>query len=382
MSHHEDQHASMYPEPNHVPQQRLKVLGERVAQSIADTTPEAANHFVDAVIRTAIDTFVSNRGHVAQSVRQLAPLALQVGIREATESADHTRLEDAFKVANAAVQRGLPLVVGDMITRDALQHLRQDLVRYISQLYRIARNGYERTSKVVAMSQEERLTLLRAAIFNGATVVDIEQVAAVAGFNAKGRYWPLIAVHGELSESTRNLNDVLVSSDGSKALVPESREIREDAGAKATQVVYGPPTTLRGAHEAVVLASKAAALLHNDVASDQRRVVPVDDLLSELLVRGNPLLTDLLVRKHLAVMEELPVRRRLELSEMLLLSLERGIPLNRVARDLGIASQTAHNRMKSLRQLLGDKLDDADQRLELIVALRVARERWAGMPSS
>lgn len=316
------------------------------------------------------------RGDVPGAARQVAPLFHQVGIREAHRRTDSLRLEQSFKLASIAVQRGLPLVVGDLVTRDSLRKLRQDLAAYMNQLFRIARAGFDRTMRVAAMSQDDRLAELRAVAFRGASSHDADQLAIAVGLDPTLLFTPIVAVHSALPDSIRAHPHALVDDNAMQALIPDSWDLKMVAQAVQTQVVLGPPATLRKAYEGVVLTGNAATILRDGAVLDTRAIVPSTDLLGELLVRGNPLLAELLVKKHLWSMEVLPLSRRMALSEMLLLSLERGLPLNRVARDLGVASQTAHNRMKSLRQLLGDKLDDADQRLELIVALRSARIRW------
>jgi DNA-binding PucR family transcriptional regulator len=45
-----------------------------------------------------------------------------------------------------------------------------------------------------------------------------------------------------------------------------------------------------------------------------------------------------------------------------------------MADRLGVHVQTVRYRLKTLRELLGDALDDPDERFELALALRVTRD--------
>lgn len=373
-----DSHLADYPEPSHLSRHRLNILCERVSRSVVGSGSDSTVASVSEVIRSSIEAFVTARGDVPRAVKQVAPLLHQVGIREAHRHPESPRLEQSFQLASIAVQRGLPLVVGDLVTRDSLRILRQDLAAYMNQLHRIARTGFDRTIRVAAMCQDERLAELRAVAFRGATSPNTDHLAFAAGLDPKGLFIPIVAVHTKLPDTIRQHPHALIDDNGMQALIPDTWDVNTIAQVVQAQVVLGPPATLAKAYEGVVLTGNAASILRDGAVLDPRSVVPSTDLLGELLVRGNPLLAELLVTKHLGSMEELPLSRRMALSEMLLVSLERGLPLNRVARELGVASQTAHNRMKALRQLLGDKIDDADQRLELIVALRSARNRWTG----
>lgn len=376
MNHVGSPHLADYPEPSRVPRQQLDVLCGRIIGSVVDTSRASRSDLVDQVVRASVEAFVVSQGDMHRAVGQVAPLLYRLGAREAHRRSDCTRLEHSFQTAHVAVQRGLSRVTGGLITNDTLVQLRQDLVIYLGQLRIVACTGYHRTSQVLNMSQEERLAALHAIAFNGAAAQDVDQLTVSAGFDPSQRYVSVIAVHAMLPEAIRNHPHTLVDDTSTQALIPENWNMDIVARALVAQVVLGPPSTLPMAHEGVALARNAAALLREGTVVDGRIIVPSTDLLGELLVRGNRLLTELLVEKHLSEVEKLAPARRLDLGEILLLSLERGVPLNRVARELGLAGQTAHNRMKALRVLFGDKIDDADQRLEMIVALRSALERW------
>jgi DNA-binding NarL/FixJ family response regulator len=365
-----------YPSPASVSRDRLSVLRTQVARSVVDGAADGPGALIGEVISVAIEAFVASRANVAEAVTRVAPLLDKVGCREAHRQPDASRLHHSFKLASVAVQRGLIPVVGDLMAHDALMQLRQDLMVYLAQLHRIAMAGFDRTSRLVSLTPDERLAELRAIVFSGASPRDVDQLAATIGFNPGQRVTPIVSVHHVLPDEILNHPQVLIDDSRTMALLAEEWEPHLSAVAFHGQAVLGPPSTVAQCHEAVALTRNAATLLRDGTVIDARVVVPSIDLLGELLVRGNRLLADLLIDKHLSPLETLAPARRIALAQMLLVSLERGLPLNRIARDLGVAAQTVHNRMNALRSLLGAKLDDADQRLELIVALRAALIRW------
>ncbi|WP_293783433.1 helix-turn-helix domain-containing protein, partial [uncultured Aeromicrobium sp.] len=140
--------------------------------------------------------------------------------------------------------------------------------------------------------------------------------------------------------------------------------------------VLGPAVALDDAAAAVALVRRAAVMLAEGTIEDPRRLVPFQDLLGTMLLTSNPVLNELMIAKHFGTWEQMPAARRVALAEFLQLWLERGQPTNHLARELGIPPQTAHSRMKAVRQLLGEALDDPTQRLELMVALRALLPRW------
>lgn len=369
-------HDAGYPSPASVSRDRLSVLRSQVLRSVVDGAPDQTDEQIAEAISMSIEEFVASGANVAESVTKVAPLLDKIGSREARRRPDAGRLHQSFKMANVAVQRGLVHVVGDLITRDVLLELRQDLASYLAQLHKIAVTGFEQTQRLVSLSPEGQLAELRAIVFAGASPRFIDELATSLGVDLTQRVAPLISIHHELPEQIRNHPQVLVDNSGTMALLAVEWEPHLEHITFRSQAVLGPPSTIARCRDGVALARNAATLLREGTVIDPRPVVPSVDLLGDLLIRGNRLLTELLIDKHLAPLEDLNPARRLVLAEILLLSLERGMPLNRIARDLGIATQTAHNRMNALRLLLGDKLDDGDHRLEMMVALRAAMFRW------
>lgn len=327
-------------------------------------------------VGAAIDAFVLTDGRAGAAAEAVAPLFAQLGEAHARNGGHAAALADLFQAVNVVVQKRLVRILRDPIRRDDLIALRERLIAFQASLRNHVEEGFRRTAAIVAMSDDERRARLSLITFGGHSAAELERLARLAGLDPGSRMLAIASVIAPLPESIRDRRDALASERGTEMLIPESWDLHEFASQLQGQAVAGPPAVLAEAANATNLSRRAADMLRDGSASDGRLLVPYSDLLADLLVGGNLLLTDLIVQKHLAELSGLSPSRRLDLAEMLLHSLERGIPTNQLARDLGIPPQTAHSRMQVLRTMFGDALDDPTQRLELIVALRATLPRW------
>jgi hypothetical protein len=363
-----------------VSRHRLGILSGEIARCVADSATSTPSTRISTAVRASIEAFVSCRGQVDVAAAQVAPLLQDLGAREARHHSDPARLDRSFRLATVAVQRGLSHVMDDGVSSQALRPMREALMAYMAHLHRAARAGFDHATQLMAMTDVERFQALRAIVFRGAPPRDLDEICTMMGLDPAQRYVPIAAVDASLPPAVRDHPEAIVDSASSEALVPETWSHDTLERHLLGQAVVGPPTTVAEAYESITLTRNAAALLRDGSARDTRAIVPATDLLGELLVRGNRLIADLLIDKHLQPLHNVSTNRRLILAETLLLVLERGLPLNQIARELDTAAQTVHNRMRALRALLGAKLDDPTQRLELIVALRAGLDRWRARP--
>jgi hypothetical protein len=109
------------------------------------------------------------------------------------------------------------------------------------------------------------------------------------------------------------------------------------------------------------------------VAPDGRRgaLVVAEDHLAELLIAADPVLAADLVASRLAPLDELPEGPRARLRETLAAWLDRPGQVQAVAAALDVHPQTVRYRVRQLRDLFGERLEDPDARFELALALRV-----------
>ncbi len=95
------------------------------------------------------------------------------------------------------------------------------------------------------------------------------------------------------------------------------------------------------------------------------------DHLATLLLAADPILAADLAATRLAPLRELPDGSRDRLAETLRAWLDRPGQVQAVGEALGVHPQTVRYRVRQLRELFGDALDDPEARFELALALRV-----------
>jgi hypothetical protein len=106
--------------------------------------------------------------------------------------------------------------------------------------------------------------------------------------------------------------------------------------------------------------------------SGESALVVADDHLPALLLAAEPALASDLARTRLAPFDGLAAGPRERLETTLRAWLDRPGQVQAVAEELGVHPQTVRYRLKQLRELFGDRLEDPDARFELSLALRAA----------
>jgi hypothetical protein len=102
------------------------------------------------------------------------------------------------------------------------------------------------------------------------------------------------------------------------------------------------------------------------------RLVVADDHLPALLLAAEPALAADLARTRLAPLETLAAGARERMAQTLRAWLDRPGQVQAVAAALDVHPQTVRYRLKQLRELFGDRLEDPEARFELSLALRAA----------
>ena len=103
-----------------------------------------------------------------------------------------------------------------------------------------------------------------------------------------------------------------------------------------------------------------------------RGLTATEDHLATLLLTADPELAGELAEHRLAPLAPLPATTAERLTATLRAWLDRPGQVQAVAAELGVHPQTVRYRVRQLRELFGDRLDDADGRFELALALRAA----------
>jgi len=105
-------------------------------------------------------------------------------------------------------------------------------------------------------------------------------------------------------------------------------------------------------------------------AIEAQRLVRVDEALTQLLLFENGGLVNRIAARRLAALDPLTPKARRRMEETALAYVQQHGNAAAMARALALHPQTARYRVRRLRELLGDDLDDPDVRFELELALR------------
>jgi hypothetical protein len=140
-------------------------------------------------------------------------------------------------------------------------------------------------------------------------------------------------------------------------------------GFRGRGAVVGPTLGWRQVPEAVRLAELTARLIAHRGDPAPAEPVLVDDHLTTLALRGEPGALAVLSARRLAPLAPLRSAVRQRLLETLDSWLRHWGSRADVAAELYIHPQTVSYRLKRLRELLGDDLDDPTARFELLLAL-------------
>lgn len=144
------------------------------------------------------------------------------------------------------------------------------------------------------------------------------------------------------------------------------RAIRQAGAHAALGTTVGWPEASRS------FARARAALALGTSVTQNRPLVSARELSGELLLAGDPTLAKEFAADRLAPLEALGPGARARMTATLRVWLAEQGRLGAVAERLKIHPQTARYRLARLRELFGERLDDANERFWLELALRVS----------
>lgn len=189
-----------------------------------------------------------------------------------------------------------------------------------------------------------------------------ERVAVVVWREALGR-----TPAGRLPQGS------IAAQDGAlfRALVPDpaapGRRSELAAALRSRACAVGPGVELAGAAMSYRYALRALELAES---RGGRAAIFADEHRVDLLVRGETLLTDEILRELDSLLAGETTQSRARLRETLLAWLRHDGSVADAASELHVHAQTVRYRMSRVRELLGESLDDPDRRFELEFALR------------
>lgn len=359
------------PALRNIPSERRTMLARQIARAAA---PGLGNNVgFNLVVADAISAFIDSEGSCSVAIQKIEGRTYELGARLADAEVSLAQIATSFEHVLLASQQGLQMALGTTVTGYAVIRLRESIPTYVQRIQLQVSRGWQQRQQQRATPAAERREHARLGVFRGGS--RLEHLLELAGFDPTTEFTAVVSVHSPLPSVLLESQHVLAGNDPREALIPTGWA--ETLGDQiADQVVVGSPAGLARVADSLDLVRRGATLLRESATTDDRTIVPCNDLLSLLILKGNRLLADLLVEKHLAPLSDLSRDRRNHLAELLLEWLERGLPLSQLANSLGIPPQTAHSRMQAIRKIFGGSLDDPAARLEIILALRTALPEW------
>jgi len=259
--------------------------------------------------------------------------------------------------------------------------LAESIFAYIHELSAESIEGYAR-EQAAAAGESQRLRRRLAALLvqdPPADAAAVEASALASGWALPGSVAAVCTVGDDADRLAMRLGTDVIATPvvgGLCALVPDpdapGRRTQLDAAFRERRGALGPALPWRRAGVSAQRA-RAALALAEDGAIDHDPtglLVAADHSLALLLGADRALARDLADAALEPLQEETPASRARLRATLDAWLAERG-RTERVAGALHVHPQTVRYRMARLRELFGDRLDDADARFELQLALRI-----------
>ncbi|GAB3582512.1 PucR family transcriptional regulator [Amycolatopsis endophytica] len=284
----------------------------------------------------------------------------QRGRREFTEGRTLDAFQAAVRIGGRVAWQYLTPVLRDLgATPQTLTAAAEAIFAFVDELSATALEGFQEAQRPADVTRHEhRLRLL--ALVLAEPQPDLTGAAAAAE-------WPLpetvsvIALSHSVDIPVHELGDDVLA-DHLRVVWPGSAPDLEALSGNCERVSVSPPVPLAQAAAAHRLARRGLELPGG--------VVHCADHLDQLWLRSQDFLADRLGGKYLRPLDSVSGKQRARLGETLLAWLETRGGAPEIARKLHVHPQTVRARLHQLRELFGDRLDDADTRFGIHLVLR------------
>ena len=342
----------------------------------------AFNRFVDLLADPEPDTAGSRRTYV------------DLGRGEFHSGRSLDALLAAYRVgARLAWRRFVEAGVEGGLAPDAIYALGEAIFAYIDELSAESAEGFAEEQSVAAgESERRRRRLVRLLAQDPPAGQEAVRTAAAAATWAlpRGGVAALVAGTGAggapgeahldslAARLARRLGEGAIGAEAVGAAVvfvpdPDApgRRRRLEAALQDRTVALGPTVEWTHASSSVRRAIATHRLAAAGRLDGADGLVVADEHLADLLLAADPAVAADLAASRLAPLADLPEGPQARLRETLAAWLDRPGQVQAVAAALGVHPQTVRYRVRQLRDLFGDRLEDPDARFELSLALRV-----------
>jgi hypothetical protein len=266
-----------------------------------------------------------------------------------------------------------------------LYRLAGAMFSYIDQISGESVEGYAEEQAAALMErQRRRRALVRLLARDDAGAEEVRELSHLAVWPRPATVAGLVAhvPDGDRLASRLGGEAIAVSEHGEAlAFVPDpdapGRLGELAAALDGVPAALGPTVPLERAARSLARARAAFGLLDTGVLPEGSPLV-ADEHLPALMLHGNAALAADLAARALAPLTELRSGPRARLTETLRAWLDEPGQVTRVAQRLHVHPQTVRYRVAQLRELFGERLQDADARFELALAVRVMEGESAG----
>jgi hypothetical protein len=382
----------------------LPSLAEEIISEIRRVIPEYARSMEGPYgeafrtgVRQSLKTFVDLVADPSAPRDGRDAMCRLLGEFEAKEGRTLDDLQAAYRIGCQVSWRRLAKVVlRAKLPSPVMAALADAVFSYADELAAVSAEGYRNARKHSGTARQQfRARLLRVLLAESGISSD------VLGNLAKQADWPLpetvtlVAVRPPASPSKTSPaeraegslahidDDILCDLGGSRphllipGPVPETRLAVLAAALRSYRIVIGLTVPLDLAADSLRWAEQALSLADSGVI-EPAPVIRCEAHLVELWLLSDQKLADQITRRQMSVLDHIPANERKWLIDTFEPWLERRQTVAEIADVLGVHAQTVRYRIKQLKEIFGDRIDDADERLTLELALRVMRlqKRW------
>jgi hypothetical protein len=285
-------------------------------------------------------------------------------------------LQSAYRVGARVAWRRLAAAARRAgVEPEVLSLLAESIFAYIEELSADSVEGYaEARSRLEGERRRRRRELVAVLLRDPpAEQADLRAAADAAGWSLPRTAAALACREEQLDRIAARLPaDALaapVDGIGCAILPDPDGPGRRRETERVASAALGPTAPLAGLGSSWSLA-RATLRAMEAGAIEAGRLVRVDEALTQLLLFENGGLVNRIAVRRLAAFEPLTPKARRRMEETALAYVQQHGNAAAMARTLSVHPQTARYRVRRLRELLGEDLDDPDARFELELALR------------
>lgn len=372
---------------------RLATIAHAVADEVTGTlfagvTNNKVAADVDRGVRVALERFLdlvgTSQSALPDPVRETF---VELGAAEAREDRTPETLHSALRIAARVMLRTMADALAEVRPLDTedLIDLSDAITAYVDELAGASTDGFTLQLQEQAGERDRRRRMLAELLLRGnASERAVTAAADAIGWRRIDEIVPVILPPEQTRRAQFHFREdaVVIEREHDSVLMLRAGRLASraqlDRALRASGAVVGPTVDWSQVPAAVRLAELTGQLTahHNGDSTDP---IFVDDHLASLALQGEHGAFAVLSQRRLAAFADLRQTTRERLLETLHSWLRHWGSRTEVAAELHIHPQTVSYRIRQLRDLLGDDLDDSTARFELLLALA---DRAAAPPVS